>query len=669
MREVNLLRNLFIMLSLAFGMSALAADFQADGLCYSFNTDNAVTVMALEQESVSGSYAGDIVIPEKVTYEETEYTVTSIDAEAFVGCYQLTSVSIPKTVTSIGDEPFMACNSLRAVNVDVSNPAYSSQDGVLFDKDATTIIVCPAAKAGSYTIPSTVTAISASAFYGCAQLTAVSIPSSVKEVGNSAFRDCSKLTTITLPGGVREIAPKTFYGCTQLRSAALPSSLSVIGASAFFRCSSLSFVSIPASLTEIHSHAFESCTALTSLTLPKGLEVIATHAFEGCTRLSTLVIPSTVHTIEACAFAKCTSMKSLLVAASNATYTSQGGVIYSKDMTTLVCCPSGKSGSLSIPETVTSLGAYSMAFCDQLTSVVLPSSLTQIGDDALYACTGLTTLTIPQGVKKIGAGAFYYCYDLESITCYPSAVPSLSGNILTSAMYGEVTLYVPTQLLSKYKSARGWKSFSHILPIEEKLSCSSELAYPMASTSVTLSMLVANTNVRSYEMYFHLPEGVTPLMRSEGIPACEFPSPRYKGGSVTANMEQVGDNDYYLRVTLSDDCTFVGNEGELLKCWFKVGNLPYGEAVGYIDQTVVTYFDGTETAVQDCDILIAVENGLLGDANGDGKVNVADVMVTVNKVMGRDSAVFIWQLADVNRDAQFSVADVMGIVGIVLGNP
>ena len=73
--------------------------------------------------------------------------------------------------------------------------------------------------------------------------------------------------------------------------------------------------------------------------------------------------------------------------------------------------------------------------------------------------------------------------------------------------------------------------------------------------------------------------------------------------------------------------------------------------------------------MQDCDILIAVEDGLLGDANGDGMVTVSDVMVTVNKVMGSDSAVFIWQLADVNRDTLISVVDVMGIVGIVLGNP
>jgi len=91
-------------------------------------------------------------------------SVTSIGIDAFLECYSLTSVTIPNSVTSIWDGVFTGCTSLTAIIVDTNNLAYSSVDGVLFNRSQTVLIQCPGGTAGSYTVPSSVTSIEADAF-------------------------------------------------------------------------------------------------------------------------------------------------------------------------------------------------------------------------------------------------------------------------------------------------------------------------------------------------------------------------------------------------------------------------------------------------------------------------------------------------------------------------
>ena len=111
-------------------------------------------------------------------------SVTSIGDCAFSGCTSLTSVTIPNSVTSIGDWAFSGCTSLTAITVDALNSVYSSVDGVLFNKSQTTLIQYPGGKAGSYTIPNSVTSIGDGAFSGCTSLTSVTIPNSVTSIGD-----------------------------------------------------------------------------------------------------------------------------------------------------------------------------------------------------------------------------------------------------------------------------------------------------------------------------------------------------------------------------------------------------------------------------------------------------------------------------------------------------
>ena len=170
---------------------------------------------AVEDESDCTSLASATIpdsiaeIPERTFSGCTSLTnviipnsVTNIGAGAFSDCSSLTSVTIPDSVTGIGGEAFSGCTSLIAITVDALNNAYSTVDGVLFDKDQTTVIQCPAGKAGSYTIANSVTSIGFGAFLWCSSLTAITVDAlnSVYSSVDGVLFNKSLTTLIQCPG-------------------------------------------------------------------------------------------------------------------------------------------------------------------------------------------------------------------------------------------------------------------------------------------------------------------------------------------------------------------------------------------------------------------------------------------------------------------------------------
>jgi len=145
-------------------------------------------------------------------------SLISIGEEAFQSCTVLTSVSIPALVTTIGNRAFFNSLAIESITVDANNASYSSSDGVLFDKDKSLLIYCPPAKAGSYTIPSTVDTIKNDAFNYCSGLTEIVLPSNLISIGELAFARCSNLTTISLPAAVVSISRRAFFNCSGFTS-------------------------------------------------------------------------------------------------------------------------------------------------------------------------------------------------------------------------------------------------------------------------------------------------------------------------------------------------------------------------------------------------------------------------------------------------------------------
>ena len=201
----------------------------------------------IKANSISGEYAvkpGTKSIADCAFYCCSELTgiilpesMAGIGNRAFDNCSELISMEIPENVIRIGDYAFKACPHLTDINVVADNPAFCSENGVLYNKEKTEIVRFPQGKPDTrFSIPNGVTSIANGAFADCWQLTGV-IMNGVTSIGNEAFNTCSALTSITIPDGVSIISNRAFYNCESLKNVTIPNSVLFIDKEAFDKCS------------------------------------------------------------------------------------------------------------------------------------------------------------------------------------------------------------------------------------------------------------------------------------------------------------------------------------------------------------------------------------------------------------------------------------------------
>lgn len=264
--------------------------------------------------------------------------------------------------------------------------------------------------------------IDRSAFEGCEELTSVIIPEGVETIDNYAFKDCSKLENISLPDSITEIESGVFDNCTSLQyntfengnylgntnnpfvvlisgidnsvvSYKVNENCNVIYENALSDFSKLTNIDMPYSITYIGSNAFSLCTSLESFTVPNFVKYFDASWFYYCTNLQSITLSANIELVSIGYMYGCNSFSEFNVYSTNSRFTAKDGVLYSKDLKTLLAYPIAKEGNnFEIPSYVEEIATYTFNGCKNLKSLTMWGTMETLNSGAVINCESLHTL-------------------------------------------------------------------------------------------------------------------------------------------------------------------------------------------------------------------------------------------------------------------------------------
>ena len=233
----------------------------------------------------------------------------------------------------------------------------------------------------------------------------------VFSISDYGFEDCRSLNSVVISEGLESIESCAFKGCKSLEHIDVPASVTSIGTYVFRGCTSLKGVSIHADNPVYHStdgavyHTGKGMLMMCpegiagGYDVPDGTLSIGGSGFEDCSLLISVSIPESVESIVTHAFDHCSSMSYIDVDGNNPKFSSYNGVLFDKDLTTLIRCPEGFSGSYTVPDSVSCIEYAAFARCKGLESIVIPDSVTSIRFHAFEGCTNLRHVMMPMGLE------------------------------------------------------------------------------------------------------------------------------------------------------------------------------------------------------------------------------------------------------------------------------
>ena len=558
-------------------------------------------------------------------------SMTSIGEWAFYHCSGLTSITIPNSVTSIGEGAFYDCNSLDTVIIE--NPVPAEIYGSAFEDQENAILYVPYGSKESYQAaevwrdfgniiefhPLNDTISYAGLLYSISQLDFYSNHNEVQLIKNeNAEGDIIIPSTIIDETGteysVTSIEEKAFYNCGKITSLSIPATVTNIGKAITSCCTNLGSITVDADNPVYDSH--DNCNAVIETetgrliagcyktVIPEGVTVVGSEAMRGMFGLKAITLPSTLKTIEGLAFYHCKGLK----------------------------------GSLRIPDGVTSVATY-----------------------AFYKCTGLTSLDIPATVTSLGTYAFRECTGLTTVRCR-IATP-LSINSKTFANYADCTLMVPEGSVSAYKAASVWKTFKQIIGDANKVSVPEVEVYTGEQGSITVDFITGHEDeYTGYQFDVVLPEGISVVQGGYTL------SDRFNGSGVTCSISKLSDTEYRVVCYSTNRKTISGIDGTLITLSVKADeDMAPATYTGQVKDFILNDQDNNSVYLDDTDFFITVVKRQPGDVNHDTAVDITDVLMTVDYILGKNPIEFYKDDGDVNRDGKVNISDVLSIVDIILG--
>ena len=430
------MRKLFSLFVVLIATTSLwAYHFQSGDLYYNITSSSAPYAVEVTSKSSSYPYNDGVMftsvtIPQNVTYNGTNYSVTSIGESAFCFCRSLTSITIPNSVTSIGVSVFAWCSGLTTIVVGNGNTAYDSRNNcnAIIETATNTLI----AGCQNTIIPNSVTSIGKSAFLRCESLTSITIPNSVTSIGEFAFDECKSLTSVTMQSTTppvvaddvfRRISSKAVLYIPDLADRlAYENTLGqyfskIVGGRELFSYKiTIKFYENRGSVEFLQQPDWDK-PAIVKATPKSG------YVF-GCWDDGEIDNPRTINVTSdttmwvyfAPTSGECGD--NLTWKYSNHTLTISGtGDMWDFTATEVpwgdLC---GQIHNISLPTGITSIANNAFFACTEISSIILPSSLKKIGRSAFIFCKKLTSITIPDKVTTIGNGAFESCENLQHIS-------------------------------------------------------------------------------------------------------------------------------------------------------------------------------------------------------------------------------------------------------------
>lgn len=264
-----------------------------------------------DEDNQALSYVGDLILNKELTKlircpaskTGTCYipnTVEEIGVNAFNGCDTLEIIEIPESVKTINIQGINNCSA--QFKVDISNMNFSSLDGVLYNKDQTILLRCPALKEGILQVPKSVVSIGDLAFVDCLRLLKVEIPMKTSAIPLSSFYNCSAAFSVDIDNNNYSSSDSVLYDKNQLilikvpvsttELNSIPKTVEYLAANSFYN-SKIKSISIPEGVKSIGNYAFESCSDLSKVELPSTIKEIGNYAFAYLEKLDSIIIHNT----------------------------------------------------------------------------------------------------------------------------------------------------------------------------------------------------------------------------------------------------------------------------------------------------------------------------------------------------------------------------------------